>query len=193
MPNFDLFCEEYGHYAYIQIHANVHRNILTNQNHFSPFVAVPTPAISTDISTSGSLVAGSEFKLTCVVSELIPGLTDMPDVMWVRAAGDVVPGTVSVTRADGMAVAVLTFDPVRTSYSGGYTCTGSLASPTKLSPFEVSQRMEIIFRSKLVLLMQPSLNSCHTNFMHIESVVYLYNLYCSYGSKYNLKHKHFLI
>ena len=92
-------------------------------------------------------MAGSEFNLTCVVSELIPGLTEMPGVMWVRAAGDVVPGTVSVTRADGMAVAVLNFNPVRTSYSGGYTCTGSL-------PLEESQRMDILFRSKLMLLMQ---------------------------------------
>ena len=117
-------------------------------------VVVPSPAISTDISMSGSLVAGSEFNLTCVVSELISGLTDMPDVMWVRADGDVVPGAVSVTRTDGMAVAVLTFDLVRTSYSGEYTCTGSLASPTKSTPFEMLDKVVVIFRSKLVLLMQ---------------------------------------
>ena len=117
-------------------------------------VVVPSPAISTDISMSGSLVAGSEFNLTCVVSELIPGLTDMPDVMWVRAAGDVVPGAVSVTRTDGMAVAMLTFDPVWTSYSGGYTCTGPLVSPTKSTPLEMLDKVDVIFRSKLVLLMQ---------------------------------------
>ena len=79
-------------------------------------------------------MAGSEFNLTCVMSELIFGLTDMPDVMWMREDGDAVPGAVSVTRTDEMAVAVLTFDPVRTSYSGGYICTGSLASPTKSIP-----------------------------------------------------------
>ena len=117
-------------------------------------VVVPTPAISTDISMSGSLVAGSEFTLTCVVSELISGLTDMPDVMWMRTAGDAVPGALSVTRTDEMAVAVLTFDPVRTSYSGEYICTGSLASPTKSTPLEVLDRVDFIFRSKLVLLMQ---------------------------------------
>ena len=71
-----------------------------------------------------------------------------------RADGDVVPGAVSVTRTDGMAVAVLTFDPVRTSYSGGYICTGSLASPTKSTLLEMLDRVDVVFSSKLVLLMQ---------------------------------------
>ena len=99
-------------------------------------------------------MAGSEFNLTCMVSELISGLTGMPDVMWMRADGDAVPGAMSVTRADGMAVAVLTFDPVRTSYSGGYICTGSLVSPTKSTPLEMLDRVDVVFISKLVLLMQ---------------------------------------
>ena len=134
-------------------------------------VVVPSPAISTDISMSGSLVAGSEFNLTCVVSELISGLTDMPDIMWMRADGDVVPGAVSVTRTDGMAVAVLTFDPVWTSYSGGYTCTGSLASPTKSTLLEMLDRVDVVFSSKLVLLMQClMLTEC----VYIYIYIYIY-------------------
>ena len=129
---------------------------LTISSYLSPSlsIVVPIPAISTDISMSGSLVAGSEFNLTCVVLELISGLTGMPDVMWMRADGDAVPGAMSVTRADGMAMAVLTFDPVRTSYSGEYICTGSLTSPTKSTPLEMLDSMDIVFMSKLVLLMQ---------------------------------------
>ena len=131
-----------------------HSPIISSYLSPSLSVVVPTPAISTDIIMSGSLVAGSEFNLTCVVSEFIFGLTDMPDVMWVMAAGDALPGTVSVTRTDGMAVAVLTFYPVRTSYSGGYTCTGSLASPTKSTLLEKLDMVNVVFRSKLVLLIQ---------------------------------------
>ena len=43
---------------------------------------VPSGSITASVSQSGSVVAGSEFTLTCVITEVIPGLTNMPSAMW---------------------------------------------------------------------------------------------------------------
>ena len=85
-------------------------------------VAVPSPAISISISGSGSLIAGSEFTLTCVVSELIVGLIEMPSAQWERFAGFQISSEVvqESSRTDGMAMAVLQFNPLKTSFIGGY-------------------------------------------------------------------------
>ena len=69
-------------------------------------------------------MAGSEFSLTCVVSELIAGLTEMPSPLWERFSGVLVSSEVVLesSRTDGMAMAVLRFNPLKASFSGGYRC-----------------------------------------------------------------------
>ena len=85
---------------------------------FFSLCAVPLPALSANISFTGSLEAGKKYNLICVVSELISGLTEMPNVKWARAADDILPETIYLDRTDRMATAVLNFNPVKTSFSG---------------------------------------------------------------------------
>ena len=116
-------------------------------------VAVPSPAISVNISRSGSIVAGSEYNLTCVVSELIAGLTEMPCAVWDRFASVQISSEVALVSSgtDGMAMAVLLFNPLKTSFSGGYRCNGTLGSPAKLNPLEETAREDIIVQSNYVV------------------------------------------
>ena len=97
-------------------------------------------------------MAGSEFNLTCVVSELIAGLTEMPSALWERFAGVQISSEVvqesSIT--DGMATAVLQFYPLKTSFSGGYKCRGTLVSPAKQTPLEETARNDVSAQSNCV-------------------------------------------
>ena len=116
-------------------------------------IAVPSTAISIYISRSGSLVAGSEFTLSCVVSELVVGLTEMPSALWENFAGAQISSEVVLesSRTDGMAMAVLQFNPLKTSFSGGYTCRGTLVSPAKQTPLEEIAREDIRVQSNCAI------------------------------------------
>ena len=73
-------------------------------------------------------MAGSEYNLTCVVSKLIDGLTEMPSALGERFAGVQISSEVALesSRTGVMAMAVLRFNPLKTSFSGGYRCRGTL-------------------------------------------------------------------
>ena len=122
-------------------------------------IAVSPPAISVNISRSGSLVAGSEYNLTCVVSELIAGLTEMPSAVWERFAGVQISSEVVLesSRTDGMAIAVLRFNPLKTSFSGGYICRGALVSASKQTPLEETARNDVTVQSNYVNKFQSSI------------------------------------
>ena len=129
-------------------------------SYFISCVAVPSPAISISISRSGSLIAGSEFTLSCVVSELIVGLTEMPSAAWERFAGAQISSEVvqESSRTDGMAMAVLRFNPLKTSFSGGYRCRGTLVSPAKQTPLEETAREDIHIQSNCAIQFLPTIN-----------------------------------
>ena len=97
-------------------------------------------------------MAGSEYNLTCVVSELIAGLTEMPSAMWERFAGVQIPSEVVLdsSRTDRMAMAVLLFYPLKTSFSGGYTCGGALVSPSKQTTLQETARNDVTVQSNYV-------------------------------------------
>ena len=94
-------------------------------------------------------MVGSEFNLTCVVSKLIAGLTEMPYAVWERFAGVQISSEIVLvsSRTDGMAMAVLQFNPLKTSFSGGYRCRGALESPAKQTPLEETARENITVQS----------------------------------------------
>ena len=97
-------------------------------------------------------MAGSEYNLTCVVSELIAGLTEMPSALWERLAGVQISSEVVLesSRTDGMAMAVLQFNPLKTSFSGGYKCRGTLVSASKLNPLQKTARNDVTVQSNYV-------------------------------------------
>ena len=76
-------------------------------------------------------MAGDEYSITCTVMEDIEGLTNSPTLQWVDPEGNIVSGeliTVDETT-DTSATQTLTFDPLRTSDGGNYTCRAMLVSP----------------------------------------------------------------
>ena len=98
-------------------------------------------------------MAGSGFSLTCVVSELIAGLTEMPSALWERFADVQISSEVVLesSRNGGMAMAVLRFNPLKTSFNGGYRCRGSLISPAKETPLEETAREDIRIQSNCAI------------------------------------------
>ena len=83
------------------------------------------------MSEDGPVEAGSAgLTLTCTVSEVISGLTNMPSAHWSGpvTSGDDIVVTENLRSATTVTVA-LTFSSLLTSHTGQYTCQGTLVSP----------------------------------------------------------------
>ena len=115
--------------------------------------------------------------MDCIVFENVSGLTNMPTAMWMGteettldlSANDDI--TITASRNDTVAVATLTFDPLRASYGEGgevYRCVGSLmtlaVTPDAVTPglIEVDRQEALTVQSKL--LYQSLTCSFHPNF-----------------------------
>ena len=79
------------------------------------------------MSTSGSIVIGSELNLTCAVFELFSGLTQSPMATWTTTTS--IPGSIETTTTTNRTVAVLNINPLRASHPVTYTCQGSIFTP----------------------------------------------------------------
>ena len=118
------------------------------------FSAVSSDPITATVNTTGSTVAGSEFILSCVVSKNISGLTDTPTAMWLNLNDGGVPVTsgngitIATSNTNDVAVAVLTFDPLRTSHDGTYRCTGSITSPASDDSVDAITDIDLDVQSK---------------------------------------------
>ena len=125
------------------------KHVVTTNNSFLLFFifAVPSPLIAMSIDTSGSLVAGSEFNLTCVVSKLFTGLTGSPMATWTAES---IFGTELTSSATDMAMAVLNINPLRNSYPMLYICSGSYFSPAENRTHVVEERRDIRVQSKFI-------------------------------------------
>ena len=98
----------------------------------------PVPADSlevvTDMSEAGPVEAGSAgLTLTCTVTEVISGLTNMPSAHWMGPSGPVTSGDdIIVTETftnDTTVTVTLSFSSLHTSHAGLYTCQGTVVSP----------------------------------------------------------------
>ena len=81
--------------------------------------------------------AGMMYSLNCTVSKRIDGLLNSPTATWTIggvAVSNSSSLTISSTVDDVLAASILTFDPLRTSHDGIYTCVGSLTSPALETP-----------------------------------------------------------
>ena len=101
---------------------------------------VPPGSITASVSQSGSVVAGSEFTLTCVITEVISGLTNMPSAMWLGINSEPVTSgngiTLTTSSNDTSATAILNFNPLKDSHGTVYVCIGNLATPTQREPLQ---------------------------------------------------------
>ncbi len=103
-------------------------------------------------------MAVSEFTLTCTVSEIIFGFTNMPSAVWLLAGTNVsVPSgggiTITSTRSNNTATAILNFNPLRTSHSASFICRGLLMSPAQENPIITTKRTDLNVQCKLMIAM----------------------------------------
>ena len=93
------------------------------------YPSVPDDAIIIDVSQDSAPTAGMQHRLYCNATKAYTGLSEDPMLTWyhdgaVVSGGD---GISLVTIVSGMQT--LTFDVLRTSHAGNYTCEVSLSSP----------------------------------------------------------------
>ncbi len=107
---------------------------------------VPSPAIGVGVSTSGSMIIGSELNLICVVFELIPGLTQSPMATWTTTTS--IPGSIETTTTADRTVAVLNVNPLRAFQPVTYTCLGSIFTPVESRTQMIQETIMIRLQSK---------------------------------------------
>ena len=94
---------------------------------------VPNQSIIASISSSDHLpVAGYNYTLICTVV-INEGFSNIPGVVWVDSSSRVVVSNgdtaVSEPLTSGNTTSIsLTFDPLRTSDGGTYTCVGTIST-----------------------------------------------------------------
>ena len=99
--------------------------------------SVPSDAVRASVRRSGTARAGMMYSLNCTVSKTVAGLINYPTATWTIGGVAVANGndiTVSSTSDDMSTTSTLTFDPLRTSHEGIYTCGGALTSPALDTP-----------------------------------------------------------
>ena len=96
------------------------------------YPSVPDDAISIAISQDSEPIAGLQHRLYCNATKTYAGLSEDPMFTWYKdgavvSGGD---GISLVTTVSGTTeTQTLTFDALRTSHTGDYTCEVSLSSP----------------------------------------------------------------
>ena len=99
--------------------------------------SVPSDAVRATVGRSGTTRAGMMYSLNCTVSKTVAGLINSPTATWTIGGVAVDNGnhiTISSTTDDMFSTSSLTFDPLRTSHEGIYTCGGALTSPALDTP-----------------------------------------------------------
>ena len=97
---------------------------------------VSTTVVTASVSRSGIARAGMIYNLTCTVSKTVGGLSNSTSATWTNTSTGI-----AVTNGNGITVttdtaniSTLTFDPLRTSHIGTYSCDGTLTSPALDTP-----------------------------------------------------------
>ena len=139
---------------------------------------VPPNSLLANVAVSGPPVAGSEFSMDCIIVENITGLTNMPTAMWLVVEESMVDLstnddiTITTLRNDTVAVATVTFDPLRSSHGEGgelYRCVGSLmtaavtlhAVTPGLIEVDIAETLTVQSKSK-----KKSLNLFNSSYIH---------------------------
>ena len=119
-------------------------------------LSVPPTAIDITNSSSGTARAGMTYSLTCTVSKTVDGLINSPTATWTTGGVAVSNGnaiTVSTMITETTATSTLTFDPLRTTQNGRYSCDGTLTSPALDTPLTRSTVIEHNVQSRQAILM----------------------------------------
>ena len=109
------------------------------------------------IHGTGNTIAGEMYTLSCTAT-VVEDLVVVPMLQWKYSNGSVVNGgsslTLSAMVASGNATTHnLTFNPLRTSHGGEYTCRAIVnISSISISGLSSSQSSEVVVQSRLFYL-----------------------------------------
>ena len=113
--------------------------------------AVPAGSLEvvTDVSEAGPVETGrAGFTMTCTVTEVISGLTNMPSAHWMGPSGPVTSGddiVVTETFSNDTTITVtLSFSSLHTSHAGLYTCQGTVVSPAAVDDVTITSTPDTV-------------------------------------------------
>ena len=129
--------------------------------------------------------AGSAgLTLTCTVTEVISGLTNMPSAHWMGPSGPVTSGddiVVTETFSNDTTVTVtLSFSSLHTSHAGLYTCQGTVVSPAAVDDVTITSTPSTVtvrrkYKAVLCIL--------HTVMYVQQHPIYYYSTHPNSGSE----------
>ena len=120
------------------------------------FLSVPATAINATVSSSDTAIAGMVYNLTCTVSKTVDGLINSPTATWTNGGEAITNGngiTVSTMATSTTAISTLTFDQLRTSHNGLYSCDGALTSQALDKPLTLPMMVVLSVQSRLYVYM----------------------------------------
>lgn len=117
------------------------------------FHAVPSDILKVDISRQGSERTGEMYNLSCSILKMINGLALDPTATWTVNGEYIQEGSGISIHSLETSQSTLTFNPLKTSHAGNYSCCGNLTSsapPHQFSvfsyhPFRVSSELKYYY------------------------------------------------
>ena len=103
------------------------------------FHAVPSESdiLRVNISQGGSGRAGEVLYLNCSVLKTINGLVHSPSATWTVNGEHIQEGDDIIISTHDTSISILTFNTLKTSHAGNYSCHGNLTSPAPPYQFSV--------------------------------------------------------
>ena len=100
-------------------------------------MAVPSEILRVDISQQGSNRTGGIYNLSCFILKRINGLALNPTATWTVNGEHIQERSGIDVYAFEVNQSILTFNPLKTSHAGNYSCCGNLTSPAPPHQFSV--------------------------------------------------------
>ena len=111
------------------------------------------------ITEVGTSIAGSTFTLTCTVQKTSDGFRNSPMPQWtVKGQRTAVTENDDITINTVSSTSNLTFNPLRTSHGGVYTCRGNLTIPALTHQYSLEESQEVKVKSKAIILLFLSIS-----------------------------------
>ena len=83
------------------------------------------------------------------MSKTVDGLINSPIAMWIIPSNSEQNDHSSIsTLTIEPSTSILTFDPLKTSHGGNYTCRGTLSSLASIEPLKVYSSKQVTVQSK---------------------------------------------
>ena len=122
------------------------------------------------ISQGGSDIAGEAYNLSCSILKIINGLTHNPNATWTVNGEHIQEGDGVNVHTLETSKSVLTFNPLKTSHTGNYSCHGDLTSPAPPNQFSVHDYHPLIVSSELLASSQQTNKYINTSMLYLFSV-----------------------